>query len=296
MSYLLWQLIRDVYQNLGRSEVSTATGGSTTTLEDSKLSGQGKDDDYNDGAVIILSADGAAPEGEIKRVSDYVDNGGVFTFEDAMSAAPAAGDLYLRVDPYFTYRNIVEQANKGLTKLGEITLVDTTTLDSASGQTEYTAAVAWKRRPPLRVDIQTKTDDADNNQWKEISWWEYVPAAGGSTGLIVFDRELTADRDIRVWYRASHPRVSAYNDPINELFHPSLVVAAVLVEALTWQNARLAGSDKSLITQLNDAKTEFARIMNQFPVWSPPRRAKSRFGNAFSSGSGYHGEVGKVRQ
>lgn len=279
MSYYLWQLIRDVYQNLGRSEVSTATGGSTTTLADSKLVGQGKDDDYNDGAVIILSdagGAGAAPEGEFKRVSDYVDSTGTFTFEDAMTAAPASGDLYLRVDPYFPYRNIIEQVNKALTKLGEITLVDTTSIDTADNQTEYTAAVAWKRRPPFRVDLQMNTGDSNDNQWDEIRWWEYVPAAAGSTGLITFQRQLVAGRDVRVWYVSSHPRVSSYNDEVNELIHPAVAVAATLVEALTWQNARLSGSDDSLIFQLNDAKTELDRMLERYPVWKPTRHGKSR--------------------
>jgi hypothetical protein len=142
MTYTLWNLIRDVYQHLGRSEVSAATGGTITTLADSTLAGKGRDDDYNDGAVLILSAGGVAPEGEIKRVSDYEGSTGMFTFESAVTAAPESGDLYLRVDPYFSYRNIVDQVNKGLASLGEIPLVDTASLDTAEDQTEYTAAVA----------------------------------------------------------------------------------------------------------------------------------------------------------
>ena len=43
MTYTLWKLIRDVYQHLGRSEVSAATGGTTTTLADSTLAGKGRD-------------------------------------------------------------------------------------------------------------------------------------------------------------------------------------------------------------------------------------------------------------
>lgn len=277
MAYYLWNLIRDVYQGLGRSEVSTATGGTTTTLVDAKLAGKGRDDDYNDGAIIVLSAGGEAPEGEIKRVSDYEGSSGTFTFESAMTAAPESGDLYLRVDPYFPYRNIVEQVNKGLLRLGEIPLVDTTSLDTAENQTEYTAAVAWKRRPPVRVDIQTNPGDADDNRWEEVPYWEYVPAGAGATGLIVFDRQLTSGRDLRVWYLSDHPRVSAYSDAINELIHPVLAAAAVMVEALTWQQARLSGGDEALTGQLERAAAELARLRVLYPVWRPRRRARMRF-------------------
>lgn len=277
MSLLLWQLIRDVYQHLGRSEVSTATGGATTNLVDSKLAESSQDDAYNGGAIIILSADGGAPEGEIQPVANYAGSTGTFTFEGPMTTAPAAGDLYLRVDPYFPYRNIIEQVNKALVKLGEITLVDTASLDTISGQTEYPVAVAWKRRPPIRVDIQTQPGDPDNNRWEEILWWTYVPAAAGTPGQIVFDRALPAGRDLRVWYSASHPRVSAYNDAINELIHPAVAVAAVTVEALTWQTARLSGKDTALLAQLESAKAELAQLKQYYPLWKPSRRARMRF-------------------
>lgn len=276
MSFMLWQLIRDVYQHLGRSEVSTATGGTEATLADSKLAGQALDDEFNDGTIILLSAGGEALEGEFQRIADYEGSSGTFTFESAMSAATAAGDLYLRVDPFFPHRAIVEQVNKALVRLGEITLVDTS-LETVSGQTEYPAAAAWKRRPPIQVDIQTRTGDADDHRWQEIPWWEYVPAAAGTDGLIVFDRALPAGRDLRVWYSASHPRVSTYNDVINELIHPAVAVAAVTVEALTWQVARLSGKDSALGAQLEAARADLARLEGHYPVWKPARRAKMRF-------------------
>lgn len=275
MSYLLWQLIRDVYQHLGRAEVSTATGGTGTTLIDGKLAGQALDDEFNEGTILILSADGEAPEGEFQRIANYEGSSGTFTFESTLTAAPASGDLYLRVDPFFPSRIMIEQVNKALVKLGEITLVDTS-LVTADGQTEYPAAAAWKRRPPIQVDIQTRTGDPNDHRWQEILWWEYVPAAGGSDGLLVFDRALPAGRSLRVWYSASHPRVSAYDDVINELIHPAVAVAAVTVEALTWQAARISGKDSALQKQLEGVQAELTRLQGLYPVWKPARRARMR--------------------
>lgn len=278
MSYLLWQLIRDVYQDLGGSEVAEVTGGTTTTLVDGNLAGQGRDDDYNEGLIMILQdagGAGAAPEGEFKRVTDFVDSSGTFTF-GAMTVAPASGDIYLRASPYYTMRNIIEQVNKGLVKLGELALVDTTTLDSANNQTEYAASVAWKRRGPFRVDIQTNTGDGNDNQWERVEEWEFIPAVPGTAGLIVLRKQPVAGRDLRVWYWSDHPRVSAYDDVIHESINPALAVSAVSVEALRWQIGRLSGSDKSLKEQINDAKLELERMRALYPIWKPPQRARMR--------------------
>ncbi|MCB2178545.1 hypothetical protein KQH61_03930 [bacterium] len=275
MSYMLWQLIRDVYQQLGRAEVDTATGGTDVTLIDSKLAGQALDDEFNAGTIMILAADGEAPEGEFQRVADYEGSSGTFTFESALTAAPASGDLYLRVDSFFPHRSIIEQVNLALAKLGEITLVDTS-LETASGQTEYPAAAAWKRRPPIQVEIQTHTGDPNNHGWQNIPWWEYVPAAAGAEGLLIFDQALPAGRNLRVWYSASHPQVSLYNDVINELIHPAVAAAAVLVEALTWQAARLSGKDGALQKQLETAQADLARIKEHYPIWKPNRRSRMR--------------------
>ncbi len=163
MTYLLWQLLRDAYAELGQLQAAQATGGSTTTIVDSKLIGTGRDDDWNGGAVIVLSADGAAPEGEFGRVSDYIDAAGTLTVPE-MSAAVESGDLYGLVSEYYPLQQMVELANQALRSLGDLTHVDTTTLDTAVGQSEYAASAAWKRRPPRRIDIQTRTGEGGDHR------------------------------------------------------------------------------------------------------------------------------------
>ena len=240
MAYLLWQLLRDAYSELGQLQVSAATGGTTTTIVDSKLIGAGRDDDWNGGAVIVLSAGGAAPEGEFGRVSDYVDAAGTLTVPE-MSAAVESGDLYGLVSEYYPLQQMIELANQALRNLGDLTHADTTTLDTAAGQTEYPAAIAWKRRPPRRIDIQTRTGDADDHRWALVRAWDYVPAAAGESGVIVFRSPLRAGRELRIWYEDAHPRVSAYDDEIREEIHPALAVAAAVEKALVWQVSRLDG-------------------------------------------------------
>ena len=279
MSYKLWNLIRDAYQELGQLQVAKATGGSTSTVVDTKLVNTGKDDDWKDGSVIVLEdADGAsaAPEGEFARVSAYVDSTGTLTI-DTLSEAVSPGDVYGLVSAYFPLQQMVELANLALKSLGDLVMVDTSTLDTAINQTEYAASVAWKRRRPIRVDIQTQTGDADDNRWHTLYDWEFVPSAAGTTGLIVFKQQPTASRDLRIWYEDTHPRVSVYDDVIQETIHPSLAIAALVEKALVWQSTRLEGGNDFLLQRLNDARNELKRAKLMFPIWKPQRIAGLRF-------------------
>ena len=276
MSYKLWNLIRDAYQELGQLQVAKATGGSTSTIVDTKLVHTGKDDDWKDGAVIVLedaAGASAAPEGEFSRVSAYVDSTGTLTI-DPLSVAVSSGDVYGLVSAYFPLKQMVELANLALKSLGDLALVDTSTLDTCLNQTEYAAAVAWKRRRPIRVDIQTKTGDADDHRWHTLYDWEFVPSAAGTTGLIVFKQQPTASRDLRIWYEDAHPRVSDYDDVIHASIHPALAVAALVEKALVWQHTRLEGGNDFLLLRLNDAKHELERVKAMYPIWKPQTRAR----------------------
>lgn len=273
MTYYLWELLRDLYNELGQLQVAHATGGSDTTLVDTKLTGTGSDDDWKGGAVIILEAGGAAPEGEIMRVSGYVDSTGTLTFP-ALTAGVAADDLYGLVSEYFSLQQMITLANLALRGLGDVLRVDTTTLDTVDDQTEYAAAVEWKRRPPKQIDIQGNTDDANDNKWETVTDWNYVPATPGNTGLIIFKQQLIAGRDIRVWYEDTHAKVSDFDDVIDEVFHPTLAVAAVVEKALIWQISRLDGQNDFMIERLNDSRTELDRQKRLHPVFIKNRSSR----------------------
>jgi len=270
MTYLFWQLLRDAYADLGQLQAAQATGGSTTRVVDTKLIGLGRDDDWNGGTVIVLSAGGQAPEGEFGRVSDYVDATGTLTVPE-MSASVESGDLYGLVSEYYPLQQMVELSNQALRNLGDLTHVDPATLDTASGQTEYAASAAWKRRPPRRIDIQTCTGEGGDHRWALVRNWAYLPAATGQSGLIVFRTQLPTGRDLRIWYEDVHPRVSAYDDAIHESIHPALAVAAVVEKALGWQVSRLDGENEFLLRRLEDARAELERQKRLHPVWQVGR-------------------------
>jgi hypothetical protein len=280
MSFTLSDLLKEVYTELGQMQASSATGGGDDYLTDSKMANtSGKDDVWKNGAVFIIEDAGGAgdaPEGEYKLITAYDDTNGKFTVESNFSTQPASGDLYGIVSEYYPLYTMIELANAGLRGLGDIALVDTTTLDTASGQTEYTAALAWKRKTPLRIDYQGETGDEDDNQWIRVFDWEFVPASPGSTGLIVFHSELPAGRDLRIWYLGIHPRLSAFDDEVAEVITPELAISSCVERALRWQNSRLGGGDPFLLQRWNDAKVELGRTIIRFPVWRPGRVVRSK--------------------
>jgi hypothetical protein len=274
MSFTLSDLLQAVYTELGQLQASTVTGGTTDTLSDNRMQGNGNDDDWKDGALFIISADGSAPEGEYSVISAYDASQGEFSLQDALTAAPQEGDLYGLVSAYFPLRTMVELANAGLRALGDIPLVDTTTLETAVGQTEYAASLAWKRRPPVMIDYQGGNGGDETGRWVRVHDWEYVPADAGESGLIVFRRELPAARALRVWYVDAHPRLSVFDDDVAEVIAPELAVAAGVERALRWQNSRLGGGDTFLLQRWNDAKLELEKAKGAFPIWRPSRRGR----------------------
>jgi len=81
MTITLFELIRDVASHVGALVEGVATGGSTTTIIDTVVRTE-PDDYWNGGdALIIYDAGGAgaAPQGEIKRITDFVSSTSTIT-------------------------------------------------------------------------------------------------------------------------------------------------------------------------------------------------------------------------
>lgn len=93
------QIIKRWARESGLAQIGTATGGSTTTIVDTTRlkSSQYSDDSWTGGyARISYDAGGAAaaPEGELSPITTYAASTGTVTFNPAMTAAPASGDIY----------------------------------------------------------------------------------------------------------------------------------------------------------------------------------------------------------
>lgn len=276
MAFTLSDLLQAGYFGLGQLNVYVATGGSTTTIVDTNTK-TGKDNTWKDGAAFVIRDAGglnAAPEGQFARVSAYVASTGTYTLDATLTSAVASGDTYGVVSQEYPLAQMIQAANQALRLMGDLDLVDTTTLDTAAATTEYAASATWKRTRPFRVDVQGRTGASADNQWQEWPDWEYVPATAGAAGKLIFPEYPTASRDIRVWYRGPHPYVNAYNDPIAEVLDPETAVAAFQAKALDWANSRARGADEFMLQRGQKAEQQLLNLQVARPRVGVKRKPK----------------------
>jgi hypothetical protein len=236
----------DVLQDLGVLNVTTATGtASKTAIVDSKIISPEvlyEDDEFNLGYMFIIrTSDNLAPQGEYQQITDFVGSTGTFTV-DTFTANVESGDVIGFTNTEYPPRLMLERLNTALRseKIGDIILVDTS-LTTVSGQTEYALPVALKRNP-FKVEIQTSTTSGDY-EYKQIYSWQYVPAAAGSTGKLVLSSDPDAGKLLRIWYVGRPSTMSVYSSVIPETIPPEVVRYALMVEMMSWQNARNKGED-----------------------------------------------------
>src|SRR5690349_12206275 len=205
MALTLSKVCARSWRELGFSVDIKATGGTTTTIVQSN-SQYTSDAALNEGtAIVVRDAGGAAaaPEGEMVRITDYVASTKTWTVE-TLTQAVASGDSILLATPRIKLPQMVQAVNDGLADLGTISLVNTS-LTSAAAQTEYALPVALKIKRLVDIEYNTITNDSNNNQWLSvIGQSRYVPAAPGSTGLLILP-QLPADRTIKITYEGVHP-------------------------------------------------------------------------------------------
>src|SRR3990172_10422144 len=273
MPYSLSTLLQDIYAELGQLQVGTASGGSAAALQDASLAGLHANNKWKGGALFVAQAGGAAPQGEFAAISAYDGASGEFSLAASLSAAIEAGDRYGVATAYYPLETMIALANAGLRALGDIPLVDDQTLITDGGSS-YVATLEWTRRRPLRIDYLAIPGLAAGDPWRTVYDWDYVPAAPGSPGLILFADALPAGRPLRVWYLAAHPRLGAHNDALAGMVAPELAVAAGLERALRWQHARQGGGDTYLAERWAQAQSDLASARRALPPGGPGRRAK----------------------
>ncbi len=273
MPYTFSTLLADIYTELGQLRVGRASGGSSSTLEDAALAGNHSEDEWKGGAIFILDAEDAAPEGEFSSVGSFAAASGAFTLTDALSAAAENGDRYGLASAFYPLETMIELANAGLRALGDIPLVDEQTLVTSESQSGYVATLEWTRRRPLRIDFLAIPGSSSVDPWRTLHDWDFIPAAPGGAALILFADALPAGRPLRVWYQAAHPALRAFDDAVAAAIAPELAVATGAERALRWQAARL-GSDSALQSRWQRAQAELESAQRAYPIWKPQRAAK----------------------
>lgn len=277
----LTHVLQQLYRRLN-GKVTLATGGSVSTIVDTKLADEladgNEDDIYNGGTAIVIEDAGgsnAAPEGEFSRITDYVASTTTITVSPSFTAAPGSGDRVLIAPSEFPMYDMIEIVNDALKNLGDIPTLDTS-ITTADNQTEYTLPVALKSGQLLNVELQGQTTDANDNQYIEIPNWRVIPSSPGSTAVLLLP-QLASGYTIRLIYLGKHPRVDAYSDYISEYFHPELVHAAVFAHALQWRNdndAISGGADQSKLALEQKAWSQYDRARMTHPIDMPKRRVQ----------------------
>ena len=239
MTVTLFDLIRDVASNVGALVEGVATGGSTTTIIDTVVRTEA-DDYWNGGdAMIIYDAGGAgaAPQSEIKRITDFVSSTSTIT-AGTFSAAVAASDRYAIMRRAYgenvRWSDIITQKiNQALLTLGPIETVDITSLTIATDQTEYSLPLAAKQ--DLReVWLQVDNTDANDNRWVQIHDWYIETKGAGTQSLLVLNRQLATDYDLKLVYLADHARLNASTDKLNEVVPVQRVLYPAIRDTFVW--------------------------------------------------------------
>jgi len=263
-------IMQTVFSRLGQSYVDLATGGSTTSLIDTKLTDQFADDDFEQpggGVFVVRSTDNEAPEGEFSSITSFSQDSATFTV-GTLTAAIGAGDVYMVTSTTFPLRQVAEAVNSGLKRLGD--LVDTyTSLVTLENTTRYTLPLTLKRSRPVKIQIQW----GDGDEYTDFGDYDIVPAAPGSTGELVIPI-LPSGKTMRIWYEKDHPVLTVYNSPLSETIKSELAVTAAIVEVLDWYNSRNSGTDTYWLTRQAKAEQDFINAKVEFKPWRPTRRAK----------------------
>lgn len=266
--YQLTNLLQDAWYRLGQMRRWTVTGGGTSSVVNSAWAGIDEaiyeDDDpaliYGT-AVVIETTDNLAPEGEMGRITDYDSSGNTLTI-DALTTAVGSGDKVGIASPLFPLEDMIEAANLGLQKLGEIDIPDES-LTISAGQTMYTLPAAIRKRP-VQVNVQTNQDSGDY-QWVPVQGWDVIPATAGSDWTLVVPL-LDSGYKLQVIYRAVHPKLTDYDSPILDGIHPEVALCATVAEALQWYNNLVGGTNQYFLQRENKSIHDLEAALAKFPI------------------------------
>lgn len=264
-------IMQSAFDKLGQANVTTATGGSTTTAIDTKLAGRFKNTGLKNGVLFITrSTDGLAPQAEFQPITSYANATQTIT-TPAFTAAVGSGDTLTFCGPDFPIYNMIEWVGKALQSLGDIELIDASSLQIASVTTEYSLPATWKDVKPWKVEIQTIINQTSNNQWIPVQGWKFIaPATVGAQGKLYLPQQ-NVNYYLRVTYRAPHPTVTIYSDIISDSIDPEVLAIGAAIKAREWYNAANSGGDKFSLQNLNDLRAEYDRELIKRPTEKPKR-------------------------
>jgi hypothetical protein len=265
----LTDIMRGAWTECGMINISTATGGSATTIVDTNTRFTTDDAMVGGTAIIISTTDGLSPQGKYARISDFVASTKTFTI-DTVTDAVGSGDVFGLCTPKIPALQMRQAVNDALRDhIGTISKVDVS-LTSQSGYATYTlpTGVYIKRL----IDVQI--EGADDEPYESIiSRIELLPTTSGGQ---MISHDLDSGYIIKVIYEGTHAQLSSYSDTIHESVPEALLKAATVDKALTWLVSKRGESALGtfLLQKLNDARQAIANAKMEHPVLRVPQAAR----------------------
>lgn len=266
------QLAQAIWSDLGKVlpfHQFLATGGSTTTIENTIMDteNQQQDDGYavDFTAIVVRDAGGlgAAPEGELQRISAFASGTTpIFTVDTAFSSAVVSGDEIMIANGDIPLREMYRLCNRALTELGDIENVDISLTTNSTGQ--YTLPVGTLRNHPIGISY------ADNDADRRIPITDFEVTADG----YLFLPEYHESRQLYITYVGPHPKLTTYASVIQEVLKPRLVIAAATEQVMQWLNGTQAGGSTYSLQRENKAASKMTEYLAKDPSTKIAKQAK----------------------
>ena len=267
--HTMFEAVLETARLVGGYRSGKATGGSSTTIVDSKRP-EG-DDYYNEGTALLIQDAGGDSIAEWGRVSDYVQSTGTATVDTSFITACASGSVYALV-PAITPDEIVTAINIALRGI-EYTAWDRTSLDVVSGQTEYTLPTDIMSGDLLEVWIPT-TDDSDDNRATKIYGWRVERTAAGTGDTLILPSGMTVDQDIWLHYKVRHVPLYDPVDAIHDEIPLNLIIYKAAASILLERHGQNTG-DKTLVDRFNYLQDMAKDMERQHAIYIPQKTARS---------------------
>jgi hypothetical protein len=275
MTKNLFDLTYELATELGIVYESAATGGSTNTVVDTTMRTEA-DDYWNQGTVwITYDAAGAAaaPQGEYDVVSDFANSSNTITLTTGFTVAPASTDLYAVAHKVFPLYDLSLAINRAIRDIGPIPVTNTTAIDTAAQQTEYTLPIE-ANTDLLEVYIQSKLSDADDNKWIKSYNWDVQRTATGTADTLVFDQQPLYTYDVKLVYLAPHAKLVASTSKLSETIRQERVIYKAAYHALNHYRMKTRSTDPWLMDSIDSYERRAAEADLKYPLKIPQKLGK----------------------
>lgn len=264
--YQLTHLLQDAWYKLGQMKKWKLTGGSTTTAINTGWAGVEEqifeDDDPSliyGTMVVIKDTLGVAPEGEMGMITDYDSSTQILTF-DAISTTLVANDRIGIATPLFPLEDMIELANIALAKLGELDVPDYVTITAGTVNYSLPATI---QKPPTLVRFLSASP---NVPARIVPEYTVMPDVAGATLRINLPHSYDSGGQLEVYYRDTHPALTAFDSQISDLISHELAVSALVAEAYQWYNNQLGGSNQYFLQRENKALQDLEAALVKYPI------------------------------